>query len=215
MFGHLVPLLTAPAILLATQSVSAEVIFPKTRNVVGNDEYYLLEDFGAWSAQCLKDENAEDSCEAAVLLEDLDAGLQFELAVAPYVTLAPSAADVDVVPRAWISALPLSSSEHYDGYSVAITEIDGELFDGFWCQLTDPTNCHRGPEVVQADLEILLAAKNVRVSVFDSDSTPDSFRLIKDFEVDFGAFRPARLCCTNRLKAGRLPSADRLIPRLL
>ncbi|WP_323040630.1 hypothetical protein [Gemmobacter sp.] len=191
MSQRLISLLAGSVILLAAQLGNAEVTFPKTRNVVGDGEYYLLEDFGSWAAQCLKDKNAEDSCEAAILLEDLDAGLKFELAVAPYDSITPSKADVDVVPRAWISALPLFSSEHHNTYSVAITEIDGVPFDGFWCRLTDAADCYRGPEVAQSDLEILLAAKSARVSVFDSQSTPDSFHLIGDFDVDFRAFGPA------------------------
>jgi len=191
MFKRLTLLLANSAILFTAQLAHSEVIFPAERNVVGVDEYYTLKDLGGWIAQCMKQENAEDYCEAALILEDLDAGLRFELAISPYVNIDTSTADVDVAPRAWISALPYSSSEHYSDYSVAITEVDGVPFDAFWCDLTDPTSCHRGPEIAQGDLDVLLRAKNAKISVFNRESTPNSFREITSFNADFRMFKPA------------------------
>src|SRR6056297_1427539 len=116
-----------------------EVSFPKTRNLVGPGEYYLLAEFDDWRAECIRDADGEDTCEAATTITDLDAGLELDFAVFPYVFAAtPPEFDVDITPRAIVQIIPYSSSEHYSNYSAAITEVDGEPFDGFWCHLDEP-----------------------------------------------------------------------------
>lgn len=183
-------LLTSFVALISSPALT-QVNWPAERNLVGPDEYYTLEQFGDWTAQCIRDENAEDVCEAATMVEDLNAGLRFELAVLPYYSLEKSSADVDVAPRAYVSAYPYSSSPHYDDYSVAITKVDGQPYDAFWCPLTDDSECHRGPEISYSDLKLLMDARTVEVSVFTRDSAPGAYKLVKAFDVSFGYFAPS------------------------
>lgn len=159
-------LATVPALFLAVQGASAAPDFPLTRNAVGSGEYYVLEEFGDWKAECLRDEKEGDICEAATTLTSLEQGLELDLAIIPYGRLHPETdADVDVLPVALIDISPYSQSPHYDEYSASITRIDGEPFDGYWCQLTD--ECSRGPELDWDGADRLLQAKKLTVAIYD------------------------------------------------
>lgn len=163
------PVAIATVATLAAGAVSAAPDFPVARNVVGPDEYYLLDEFGDWRAMCLRDENDEDVCEASTTLSAPEQGLEMELAILPYAHYRDKAdADVDILPIAIAVISPYSMSSHYDNYSAAITAVDGQPFDGYWCQLTEDA-CSRGPELDWDAITGLLDAREITVSIYDVD----------------------------------------------
>ena len=51
-----IPLATISMVMvLAAGTASAAPNFPATRNTVGTGEYYLLDEFGDWKVDCLRD----------------------------------------------------------------------------------------------------------------------------------------------------------------
>lgn len=172
--------------------LSAEVNFPKTRNAVGPGEYYLLDDFGDWQSFCLRDENGEDPCQASTLIADLDKGLELDFAVESY--LVPQTSrnpDVDVVPRAIVSILALSEAPHYEKYSAAISSIDGQPFDGYWCSLVELTDCNKGPDLEAAELSALLDGRIATITIYNRDATPEDYEIETTIEVDLANLRMA------------------------
>lgn len=163
----------------------AEVAFPLTRNTVGPDEYYILDSFGDWSSECLRDKASEDYCTAARTISDLDHGLKLNFDIIPHSlsSLSPKV-DVDVVPVATILISPYSAATHYNNYSASITAVDGAPFDGYWCPLTDDSSCLRGPELSRGDLLTLLTGEGATVTIYERDATPDNYTSITEIEVD-------------------------------
>ncbi|MCV2447514.1 hypothetical protein [Paracoccus sp. DMF] len=175
--------------------------FPPTRNVVGADEYYLLEEFDDWVTSCLRTEDDMDLCEASTTLSALDQGLELDLAFTPYAHYQDRAdADVNLLPVAAVEILPYSQSPHYETYSAAITKVDGEPFGGYWCPLTTE-NCLRGPEFDWDTMSAVLEARTITVAVYDVypevaeevASISKSFELkpVVEFEVPMQGFRSA------------------------
>ncbi|HHW34025.1 MAG TPA: hypothetical protein GXX24_07780 [Paracoccus solventivorans] len=179
----------------------AEVAFPSTRNTVGPDEYYLLDSFGDWSSECLRDKASEDVCSAARTIIDLDHGLELDLDITPYsLSSRFPKVDVDVAPVAHIQIGPYSSARHYDNYSAAITAVDGMPFDGYWCPLTDYSSCFRGPELNRGDLLTLLNGESATVTIYERDATPDNYTSVTQIEVDLAEL-PASLNRSRKFNA--------------
>lgn len=163
----------------------AEITFPDTRKAVGPGEVYVFDEFDNWRSDCLRDEDGEDTCFATTTIADFGNGIEVFFDVMPLLrATVASEVDVDVVPRAFVEIAPLSSSEHYDEYSAAITMIDGEPFDGYWCELTDTTSCNRGPELETENLERLLDGRNAQVAIYDRGATPDNYTELTTIDVD-------------------------------
>lgn len=156
-------------------AASAEIMFPESRKFVGMDEFYVLESFGDWETLCQKAENGEDLCLANLEFEEPTQGLALELAIWPSVyPLGDAKADVDTVPRAYVSVDPMSAAEHYDDYSAFISKVDDQSFDGFWCNITDEA-CDRGPSLARAETNQLLSGQTAEIALFPRvDATNDA-----------------------------------------
>jgi len=179
-------------VILFPLSTSAEIVLPETRNVVGEGEIYKLQDFDAWRSECLKSEDGSDWCRATTTLVDYSAGFELGLSLVPGSGLGMAAdVDVDVAPRGWLQLLPFSSSDHYKPFTAAITKIDGQPFDAYWCELTKPKDCFRGPEVGIHDIETLLAASMLTVDIYSETDDLRHLAPVASFEVDLGALSQA------------------------
>jgi invasion protein IalB len=182
-------LLVAALVAFSPSTMNAEVAFPQSRNAVAPDEVYVLEAFGDWKVECIRDENSEDLCYPTRTIKALDYGLKLEFLAWPYTLQSKGTkVDVEVAPVANIEILPLSSAEHYNDYSASITSVDDASYDGYWCQLTDDTSCLRGPELIQSGLEVLLAGRQAVVTIYDKTSTPKQYKLITEINVDLTGF---------------------------
>ena len=153
----------------------AEVTFPEGRKFVGTGEFYLLENFGDWDTLCVKAENGEDFCLANLEFEEPTLALALELAVWPSkYPLGDARADVDTVPRAYVSVDARSAAKHYEDYSAFISTIDDQSFDGFWCNITDEA-CDRGPSLARAETNQLLSGNTAEIALFPRlDATNDA-----------------------------------------
>lgn len=169
-------------------SALAEVSFPQTRSTVGPDEIYILEDFGAWQTECIRDKKSEDFCYSSGTITALEHGLELYFSASSYIFTNNPKADVNVAPVAAIRISPYSSAKHYDDYSAAITSVDGIPFDGYWCPLTDDASCFRGPELAQDALEMLLAGNQAVVTIYDKASTPERYTVIAEINVELDGF---------------------------
>lgn len=161
--------------VLTAGAGQSEVAFPSSRTAVGPDEFYVLENYGEWTAECIKDKNSDDYCNAASSFAAANNSLELDFSVVSIgpVGITPDI-DVDLVPRALLAISPYSASEHYDNFSAAITALDGAPFDGYWCPLTDLEACQRGPEVTERQLDEFLSARAATVAIYDHTSTPHS-----------------------------------------
>ncbi|MCT4333801.1 hypothetical protein MU516_13105 [Paracoccus sp. YLB-12] len=189
------------ALALSTEGSFAAPNFPMTRNAVGPGEYYVLEEFDEWVASCLRGEDDDDICEASTTLTAMEEGLELHLSIFPFMHYRkPARANVDVLPVALVDISPYSNSAHYHRFSAAITSIDGDPFDGYWCQLTELV-CSRGPELDRNSTDQLLSARYVVVAIYDVDpetadeiaNVSDNFTVkpVKEFELSMRNFRKA------------------------
>ncbi|MEQ9037906.1 MAG: hypothetical protein RIE24_06090 [Silicimonas sp.] len=172
-------------LVFCTHVAKAETTFPDTRKAVGAGETYILEEFDNWRSDCFRDEDGEDTCFATTTVSDLGNGIEVYFDVLPFLkpTVEPNV-DVNLVPRGSIEIAPYSSSPHYDEYSAAITKIDGQPFDGYWCELTDTNSCNRGPELEVQNLERILNGRSAQVIFYNRDATPDNYTEVTRIEVD-------------------------------
>lgn len=169
----------------------AEVTFPESRKFVGMDEFYVLESFGDWDTLCMKAENGEDFCLANLEFEESTQALALELAVWPSVyPLGDARADVDTVPRAYVSVDPMSVAEHYEDYSAYISKIDDQSFDGFWCNITDEA-CDRGPSLARAETNQLLSGQTAEIAIFPRLDATNDAPAVATIEVSVGNLRRA------------------------
>lgn len=177
--------------VVVANSAYAEVTFPESRKYVGTDEFYLLESFGDWETLCQKAENGEDYCLANLVFEEPAEALALELAIAPSIyPLGDAKADVDIVPRTFISVDPTSAAEHYDDYSAFISKIDDQGFDGFWCNITDET-CERGPALARAETNQLLAGSKAELAIYHRLPSTDAARPVAMVELPLSDLRRA------------------------
>ena len=166
-------------------SASADVTFPETRSAVGPGEVYELGSFGDWTAICERDEDGEDFCWVTTDLSDLENGLELYLDIFPidFGDVTPPDADVHVLPHAIVEIAPYSSADHYSEYGAAITSIDGLVYDGYWCHLTQTDRCERGPEIELNAARSLLSGEIATVTVFGAADTPEQFNTVSNIDV--------------------------------
>lgn len=172
-------------ILILAEIAGADVAFPIERKAFAAGEEYPLDKFGRWQVSCLRDAEGEDFCYPTTIIADYEAGLEIVFSVLPYGP--PSGkiqVDVEIAPRAEISVQANSDAEHYTRYSVAILSVSGTEFDGYWCRLTNDTNCLRGPELGAKELGILLNGVATSLIVFRSDDDPESVETVTSIDVD-------------------------------
>lgn len=121
----------AGAVTVVSGGAFAAPDFPMTRNTVGTDEYYPLDEFGPWSVHCLRRDDDQDLCEASTTLSKPEDGLELDLSITPIeLGRHQTEAEVNVVPVASVNIVPYSKASHYNQYSAAISAVDGEPFDG-------------------------------------------------------------------------------------
>ncbi|WP_370313282.1 hypothetical protein [Sagittula sp.] len=146
--------------------VHSEVVFPIERKAFAPGEYYPLDAYGEWLVLCERDAGGEDYCFVSTVISDYEIGLELTFRVFPY---GPADTlfdvDVDVAPRAALMVLANSEAEHYGDYQLAITEIDGAPYEGFWCNIVQD-ECFRGPELSSPELSPLLQGKTATFAIF-------------------------------------------------
>lgn len=179
------------AVFIPLPAVS-EVQFPPSRNAVGPDEYYLLDDFEGWEVQCLRDRDGVDFCEVATVISDLDEGIELGFSVLPFWhPTAPFDADVDVAPRAAIRIEAFSNAKHYNNLSANIKSIDEQGFDGYWCPVKDISACNQGPYVNASYLQRLLGGERASVAIYQPTQDQDGFSLKSEISVSLKGFEDA------------------------
>jgi len=154
------------ALSVTTVGAQAEVSFPETRNSVGVGEFYALGKFDGWEVFCRRDANSEDYCEATAFIADHAAGVRLDFSVTPVFDFtAPIPVTVDVATRALVSIKTTSASEKNKDFTAAISAVDGVLFDGYSCPITDLNACDRGPELVLQDARRLISAEMAQLEI--------------------------------------------------
>lgn len=150
----------------------AEVAFPDARNSVGAGEFYELDAFDEWQIFCVRDEAAEDYCEATQWIADHSAGVQLEFNVMPLMDFTePVNVTVDVAPRGLISIATNSEAPRYANLVASVASLDGEPFDGYSCKVKDTSTCTQGPDIDLSNIRRLLAAETAMVNVSDADTS--------------------------------------------